>query len=115
MIKDRDYQINAIQGVRNAIFNGSKRVLVQASTGAGKTHIAARIIESAVNKGKRVLFVAHRKEIIGQSSVKLDSMDIEHGIIMADHPRYKPNELVQVASVQTLRVRHKPKADIVFF
>jgi DNA repair protein RadD len=115
MIKDRDYQINAIQGVRNAIFNGSKRVLVQASTGAGKTHIAARIIESAVNKGKRVLFVAHRKEIIGQSSLKLDSMDIDHGIIMADHPRYKPTELVQVASVQTLRVRHKPKADIVFF
>jgi len=114
-MKDRDYQINAIQGVRNIIAGGSKRVLVQASTGAGKTHIAARIIESAVNKGKRVLFVAHRKEIIGQSSLKLDSMDIEHGIIMADHPRYKPTELVQVASVQTLRVRHKPKADIVFF
>lgn len=115
MIKDRDYQINAIQGVRNAIQRGSKRVLVQASTGAGKTHIAARIIESAVNKGKRVLFVAHRKEIIGQSSVKLDSMDIEHGIIMADHPRYKPSAGVQVASVQTLRNRHKPAADLVFF
>ncbi|MEY2666376.1 MAG: hypothetical protein RLZZ384_547 [Pseudomonadota bacterium] len=114
-MKDRDYQINAIQGVRNIIAGGSKRVLVQASTGAGKTHIAARIIESAVNKGKHVLFVAHRKEIIGQTSVKLDSMEIDHGVIMADHPRYQPHDLVQVASVQTLRQRHKPKADVVFF
>ena len=106
---DRNYQVNAIHGVKNSIRNGHKRVLVQAATGSGKTHVAALIIEMAIAKGSKVLFVAHRKEIISQTSTKLASMGIKHGVIMAGT---KPTDSpVQVASVQTLvRRDHWEKA-----
>lgn len=113
MAIDRNYQVTAIENSRNAIRRGIKRILIQASTGAGKTHIASRIIESAIAKGNRVLFVAHRKEIISQSAKKLESMGIHHGIIMAGVKPTASN--VQVASVQTLNNREKPDANIIFF
>ena len=34
------------------------------------------------------------------------------GVVMADHPRRRPDALVQVASVQTLARRDKPPADL---
>ncbi len=109
----RPYQLNSISGVISAILRGNKRVLVQAATGAGKTVIASEIINRAVKKGKRVIFIAHRKEIIHQTSKKLTSMGVKHGVIMAGH---KPSDApVQVASVQTLAQREKPAADIIFF
>jgi superfamily II DNA or RNA helicase len=66
----------------------------------------------AVSKGKRVLFIAHRKEIINQSSQKLDDFQISHGVIMANHARVN-DDAVQVASIQTLMRRDKPPADLV--
>src|SRR5262249_27143554 len=51
-----------------------------------------------------VLVIAHRREIIGQTSAKLYANGIRHGIIQAGiDPR--PMELVQVASIATLHVR----------
>jgi DNA repair protein RadD len=108
----RPYQENSIVSLRRGIQSGHKRILLQASTGAGKTVISSAMIESAVNKNKSVLFVAHRKEIIEQTSAKLDAFGIDHGVIMAEHPRYKPRLSVQVASIQTLTRRAKPAADL---
>lgn len=113
MSTDRPYQVFSIDKTKDALRRGIRRVLIQASTGAGKTHISARIIEMAIAKGSRILFVAHRKELILQTSAKLKSMGISHGVIMAGH---KPSDSpVQVASVQTLSNRSKPNADIIFF
>jgi superfamily II DNA or RNA helicase len=83
MIELRNYQHDAVANLRAAIGGGKNRLVLQAATGAGKTIIASKIIELAVSKGKRVLFIAHRKEIINQSSSKLDDFEIEHGVIMA--------------------------------
>lgn len=58
------------------------------------------------------MFITHRKEIIEQTSGKLDAFGIDHGVIMATHQR-KNNHAVQVASMQTLTRRDKPKADLV--
>jgi DNA repair protein RadD len=109
----RPYQENSINSLRYLLRLRHKRLLLQASTGAGKTIIASRMIEMAVERGNHCLFVAHRKEIIQQTSQKLDSFGIDHGVIMAGHSRYKPLMPVQVASIQTLSNRHKPKADLV--
>ncbi len=87
MIELRPYQHHAIENLRRAIASGHKRVLLQAATGAGKTIIASEMIRLAIQKGKRALFVAHRKEIITQTSGKLDAFGIEHGIVMAKHSR----------------------------
>jgi superfamily II DNA or RNA helicase len=112
MIELRNYQNDAVENLRASHLAGNKRVLLQAATGSGKTIIASKIIELAVSKGKRVLFIAHRKEIINQSSSKLDDFEISHGVIMANHARVN-DHAVQVASIQTLMRRDKPPADLV--
>lgn len=68
MIHLRPYQLHAIENLRGSIGRGHKRVLLQAATGAGKTVIASEMIRLATLKGKRALFIAHRKEIINQTS-----------------------------------------------
>ena len=73
-----------------------RRIILVAPTGAGKTVIGADIIRSFVRTAKSVLVLAHRREIIAQTSGKLHDQDITHGIIQAGfQPR--PLELVQVA------------------
>jgi superfamily II DNA or RNA helicase len=112
MIELRNYQHDGISRLFASMRSGNKRVILQASTGAGKTRLAARIIEMAVAKNKRVLFCVHRKELVNQTSQTLDAFDIDHGVIMASNPR-KNNHSVQVASIQTLTRRDKPGADLV--
>ncbi len=112
MINLRPYQNGAIVNLRASIGAGNKRLILQASTGAGKTVVACEMIRLAMLKSKRVLFIAHRKEIITQSSSKLDDFGIDHGIVMANHAR-KNDHAVQVASIQTLINRDKPDADLI--
>jgi len=64
-------------------------------------------------KNRNVLFIAHRKEIIDQTSKKLDEIGLPHGIIMSDHPRHDLSQNVQVASIQTLIRRELPPADLI--
>lgn len=101
----REYQIAAREGLRDLYRRGVQRALLVLPTGGGKTTIAADIIENATARGGRTMFLAHRKELIDQASARLDQFRIEHGVIMADHPRWMPWLPVQVASVQTLSAR----------
>jgi DNA repair protein RadD len=103
MIDLRDYQTLAIQQVEQAI-EALEAPLYVLPTGAGKTIVAARIIDRAVDRGQRVLVLTHRREILNQTSFKLSDGDLEHGLIQAglnldlDAP-------VQIASIQTLWAR----------
>jgi superfamily II DNA or RNA helicase len=78
-----------------------KRVILVAPTGAGKTVIASAIIKEFVRTYREVLVLAHRREIIGQTSKKLRELGISHGIIQAGSP-LMPLAPVQVASISTL-------------
>ncbi len=97
----RDYQVAAVEDLRKSFRAGSRKLLLQAGTGSGKTIIASEIIKSAVSKGKMVLFLAHRRELIDQCSDKLMRFGVSHGLIMAGRER-SMREDVQVASVQTI-------------
>jgi DNA repair protein RadD len=98
----RDYQSNAISEARKLIARGIKRFVIVAATGAGKTTIAAAIIEGAGAKGSKICFLAHRKELIDQASKRLDDMGLDHGVCKASHHRSDPRKWIQVASVQSL-------------
>jgi len=63
--------------------------------------IASDIIQAEVALCRRVLVLAHRREIITQTSRKLHDQGIENGIIAAGFMPH-PLEAVQVASIQTL-------------
>ncbi len=96
----RGYQIGCVDRTRDA-FRSVHRVVCVCPTGGGKTVIAGAVITSAVEKGGRVLFLAHRKELIDQASAKLTQFGVAHGVIKAG---VAPDLAlpVQVASVQTL-------------
>ncbi len=100
----RDYQADVIRRFDEAVAAKLSRVLIVAPTGAGKTVIAAAVIAERVRAGGRVLFLAHRRELVTQASAKLHAVGIDHGIIQAGWPT-RPGEPVQVASIQTLDAR----------
>ncbi|MCG8355767.1 MAG: DEAD/DEAH box helicase [Kiloniellales bacterium] len=97
----RDYQCDVVSKIAAASEGCDRRLILVAPTGAGKTVIAADIIRSGTARGERVLFLAHRRELIRQASAKLHGLSIDHGIILAGFPT-RPSAPVQVASVQTV-------------
>ena len=80
------------------------RLILVAPTGSGKTVIAAERMRRAVEAGQRVLFLAHRRELIRHARKKLVAFGIDAGIILAGEPT-DPNAIVQIASIQTLWTR----------
>ena len=89
--------------------DGNRRYLLGDFTVTHNTVIFNEIAKEFVKSKKRVLVLAHRKELILQAYNKLlDWYNINSGIIMAGFvPDYRYP--VQVASVQTLNLRDKPK------
>jgi DNA repair protein RadD len=99
----RPYQIDVIAEIEAAIAVGERRILLVAPTGSGKTVIAAALIAATP---RRALVVAHRREIVNQTSAKLTARGTQHGIIQAgDDKKLRPMAAVQVASIQTLHAR----------
>jgi superfamily II DNA or RNA helicase len=99
----RPYQTDITAKFERHVECGERSVLLVAPTGSGKTVIAAAIIAGIP---RRVLVVAHRREIVNQTSDKLTARGIAHGIIQAgDDKKLRPMATVQVASIQTLHAR----------
>lgn len=70
MYEPRGAQIEALCALEHTRQEGAKRALVVAATGVGKTYLAA-----FDSKGfKRVLFVAHREEILKQAAVSFHNV-----------------------------------------
>ena len=110
----RPYQVQAIDNTRRRM-SKARSVVINAPTGAGKTLIGCQIIKQAVEKQRRVLFLAHRRELIDQCAAKLDEAGVLHyGVILAGHAKARaPHAPVQVASIQTLIRRELPLADLI--
>ncbi len=97
MTELRPYQQDVIARIGAEVEAGRRRVLLVAPTGSGKTVIAGAVVADAVGQQKQVLVLAHRRELIQQTSVKLHAVGVDHGIIQAGFPT-RPGEDVQVAS-----------------
>jgi superfamily II DNA or RNA helicase len=96
----RGYQINGVDGIRAALLEKFKAILYILATGGGKTPVFLYIGTKAAERGHRVMILTHRKELLNQASRSLDFFGAEHGLIAAG--RYMTDDLIQVASVQTL-------------
>lgn len=116
----RDYQARGRDDIRREFGQRRRRVLYVLPTGGGKTVMYAAIAEGAAAKGKRVLILEHRKELIRQASVALARIGIRHQVVApkaklggirrahvaaTGWPMIDPDATVAVASVQTLGVR----------
>jgi DNA repair protein RadD len=102
----RPHQSNAISMLRQSLGQGNKRVVLQAPTGFGKSITAAKIIESSLAKGNRVLFTVPRISLVDQTVAEFEREGIRSiGVLQGDHPRRNDLAAVQVATVQTLNRR----------
>jgi len=114
----RPYQRDVVEAFHASVQAGNRRIILVAPTGSGKTIIGAEIIRQHIVAFKDVLVLAHRREIITQTSGKLHGNAVAHGLIQAGFPR-RQLERVQVASIQTLHRRaihtgkmELPRADL---
>jgi superfamily II DNA or RNA helicase len=110
-----DYQVQALDALRDTFRAGHRKILVIAPTGAGKTVIAAALMELVVQKGKRANFLVDRLSLVDQTSVLFDRYELQHGVIQSQHPRFRPSEPVQICSIQTIAKRGWPESHIDVF
>jgi DNA repair protein RadD len=102
----REYQSRSIERVRECVRRGDRRILLTVPTGGGKTLTSAAILASAVSKGSRVLFAAHRKELIDQTCTTFARLGVtSFGVIRAQDIRRDEKRPIQICSVQTLARR----------
>lgn len=106
MVQLRDYQDSAVQAVRDSFRNGHKKTLLVSPTGSGKTVIFSYIAAGMAKNNKRILIVAHRRELLKQISGALKKVGVSHGILSGGTPGI-PIANVVVASVFTLVRRMK--------
>lgn len=111
----RPHQVDGIAMLRRALAAGKKRPVLQMPTGAGKTILAAAIVEGARAKRNTVVFTVPAIELVDQTVAAFGSEGIDQiGVIQADHFLTDYRKPVQVASVQTLAARKDlPYASIV--
>lgn len=101
----RDYQRRAVEAVDRAVAAGNRKPLLVLPTGAGKTVVAAELINRALERGGRAMFLAPRRELVEQASRAIARLGIRHGLILAGDRRTDGYAKVQVASIDTLLAR----------
>ena len=87
-----------------AAMSRSKSVLMVSPTGSGKTAMATHIIESAKEKGRRILFSVPRRDLMEQTSETFERLGIKHGFVAAGKP-YNPHHQVYIGMVDSMARR----------
>lgn len=75
-MKLREYQAKLIGKIRLAILHGRRSIVAVLGCGGGKSVIQAEIARSATDKGNRVLFLVHRKELCEQITNTFTAQDV---------------------------------------
>jgi superfamily II DNA or RNA helicase len=110
----RGYQLRAVEAVRDALSRvlaglrassqtRGPKVLLVLPTGGGKGTIISALACSAAARGKRVLVIVHRREIVLDIARRTRQEGAPCGVILAGEPRTEA--LVQVAGVATMDAR----------
>lgn len=100
-MKLRPYQIEAINALRVSFNAGNKHVILCAPTGAGKTVIFSAMVDAAINKGRKVLIVTDRIELLTQSGGALNKYDL-HPIEITANSKPDLTRQLFVGMVETI-------------
>lgn len=98
LFQPRGAQIEALYALEDSRMEGATKGLVQAATGVGKTYLAA--FDSA--KYERVLFVAHREELLKQAAVSFTNVRRSEDYGFFNGKQKDKGKAVIFASVATL-------------
>lgn len=94
MIQLRDYQNELIEGIYQSMSKGNTKIMVVSPAGSGKSVTMSEIARRATDKGNRVLFIVHRRELVNQ----IKATFVANGVDM---------DLCHVGMVQTVSNRIK--------
>lgn len=116
MLQLRPYQEECLDNIRDSVRGGVRRLVVQAATGAGKTKIAAALVERTLTKGNRIAFCVPAISLVDQTVESFYAEGIRDiGVIQANHEMTDWSKPVQICSVQTIQKRGFPEAQVVIF
>ena len=104
-IELRQYQNDFVEAVHRAHGQGLRRPAGVMATGGGKTPVCAKVAETSrygVAGGRRVLFLAHREELVEQNAQRMRDVapDLRVGVVQAGSNQVAAH--VVSASIQTL-------------
>lgn len=103
MFELRPYQAEAKQAILSAWDEGYRKTLLVLPTGCGKTVVFSSVTENQVNKGHRVLIMAHRGELLDQAADKLkEASGLDSVLEKAESTSLGSFLPVTVGSVQSL-------------
>ena len=103
----RDYQLDALEQIKDKFNQKNEWVILSAPTGSGKTLTSGELIRKTIANKKRVLFVVDRIALVQQTIDAFNSMGIPCGVEQASNTRSTDAPCV-VGSVQTYARRGLP-------
>lgn len=110
----RAFQLRAHEALRAGFAAGNRRQVLNSPTGSGKTYCGMRLIQQALERGKRACFVCDRITLVDQTSAVADRYGLtDHGVIMAKHWRRRLDAPFQIVSAQTMQRRQWMHFDLI--
>lgn len=112
----RPHQEIALDGLKTSLVTGHRRPVLQLPTGAGKTVIAAHIVDGALRKRNRIAFCVPTIGLVDQTFERFVENGIDPsamGVMQADHHWRRSHAPVQIATAQTLARRSLPDVGVV--
>lgn len=108
----RPRQAKALDMLRDSFRAGSRKTVIQAPCGFGKTIIGAHMIDGALRKRNRVGFCVPMISLIDQTFERFRANGIspgDMGVMQGNHPWRRPHAPIQICSIQTLASRGFPE------
>ena len=105
MLQLRPHQSEVVEQLSQGFADGHRCQLLYAPTGFGKTEVAMSIMRTLSQEYKKTAMVLDRIVLVEQTSLRLGKYGIQHGVMQAQHWRYRPMERIQICSAQTLEKR----------
>lgn len=81
--KLRGYQQELIDRIRQSLASGHHHIIVQSPPRTGKTVVMAEIARRTTDKGNRVCFIIHRKEVLDQAKATFQEQGVDPNLLEA--------------------------------
>lgn len=98
----RSHQQDAIDAVEKQFVNGVRRTAIVHPTGLGKGHLIAKLAVDEVQRGGRVLVLAHREEILSDIRERVALFDPNVAVGHIQGPQNQVRRPITTAMIQTL-------------
>ncbi|MBT9018665.1 DEAD/DEAH box helicase [Lactobacillus delbrueckii subsp. bulgaricus] len=79
----RGYQRELVDRIRQSLAKGHRHIIVQSPPRTGKTVVMAEIARRTTDKGKRVCFIIHRKEVLEQAKATFEEQGVDPNLLEA--------------------------------